>query len=67
MQRDSDRPPGSSGLLEREEQLWDRLVEASGEKVGGADQGLNRPAPDVWAETQRSLSQLEGVIGLAGH
>ena len=55
------------GLLEREEQLWDRLVGASAEKVGGADQSVNRPAGSAWAKTQRSLSQLDGAVGLAGH
>ena len=55
------------GLLEREEQLWDRLVETSAEKVGGADQSVNRPAPGARAETQRSLSQLDGAVGVAGH
>ena len=37
------------GLFDREEQLCYRFVEASAQKVGGADYSMNRADPGAWS------------------
>src|SRR6266436_7343661 len=53
-------------VLDREEQLWQRLLKAPAEQQCSANYIKYLAKPAAWAETQRSLGTLDRPIKLTG-